>query len=201
MSLATFLSLHLVYFAFICRSFLKAVLFVSYKQYVNTARIDPALLSVENSRLRIASTKNLAICLMTGTVTESFITAPCESGPRSSPYNIHKVTIAPLEQDLRRDMSVWGLLFGFHVIAGAMSHLGLSFATRGEGRGDSWKTGKYAIRFKFCSDCIFSGSAPVSPSKPKGSVLKAIASPLAGLTAEFSYTASRSFDDHSACFF
>ena len=190
MSLATFLLLHLVYFAFICRSFLKAVLFVSYKQYVNTVHIDPALLSVENSCLRIASTKNLAICLMTGTVTKSFITAPCESGPRSSPYNIHKVTIAPLEQDLQCDMSVWGLLFGFHVIAG-----------RGEGRGDSWKTGKYAIRFKFCSDCIFSGSAPVSPSKPKGSVLKAIASPLAGLTAEFSYTASRSFDDHSACFF
>jgi hypothetical protein len=117
-------------------------LFVGYKQYVNTARINPALLYVDNSRLRITSSKSLAICLMTGTITESFIIAPCKSGPRSSPYNIHKVTIAPLEQDLRRDMSVWGLLFGFHLIAGAMSPLGLSFSTRGEGRGNGWKTGE-----------------------------------------------------------
>lgn len=118
-------------------------MFVGYKQFVNTARIDPALLYVESSRLRITGTKNLAVCLMTGTLTESFVIEACESGPRSSPYNIHKVTIAPLEQDLRRDMSVWGLLFGFHLIAGAMSPMGLSFATRGEGRGDGWKTGEY----------------------------------------------------------
>jgi hypothetical protein len=88
--------------------FLKALLFVKSGQYINTARVDPALLVVENSRLRIRDKKSLAICIMTGTLTESFIIDSCEAGPRSSPYPIHKVTIAPLEQDWRRDISVWG---------------------------------------------------------------------------------------------
>jgi hypothetical protein len=120
--------------------FLKALLFVKSGQYVNTARVDPALLVVENSRLRIRDKKSLAICIMTGTLTESFIIDSCEAGPRSSPYPIHKVTIAPLEQDWRRDISVWGMLFEFQSIVGMYSELGFGFATRGEGKGDGWKT-------------------------------------------------------------
>ena len=72
---------------------------------------------------------------------ESFLLSPCESGPHHAPYSIHKVSIAPLEQDMRRDMSLWGLVFQFHVIAGMMTPMGFGFATRGEGKGDQWKTG------------------------------------------------------------
>jgi hypothetical protein len=79
---------------------------------------------------------------MTGTVTESFLVATADAGPRYSPYPIHKITIAPLEQDFRRDVSVWGTMFGFNAVAGAISEYGFSFATRGEGKGD-WKTGLY----------------------------------------------------------
>ncbi|KAF8811289.1 hypothetical protein BYT27DRAFT_7208705 [Phlegmacium glaucopus] len=59
------------------RAFLRALLFVRSGQYVNTARIDPALLIVENSRLRIRDKKGLAICIMTGTLTESFVIDSC----------------------------------------------------------------------------------------------------------------------------
>jgi hypothetical protein len=38
-------------------------------------------------------------------------------------------------------MSLWGLVFQFHVIAGMMTPMGFGFATRGEGKGDQWKTG------------------------------------------------------------
>jgi hypothetical protein len=127
-----------------CRSFLKALTFCQSNQYINTARIDPALLYVENSRLRIKDKKCLAVCIMSGTLTESYLVASSEAGPRHSPYPIHKVTIAPLEQEMRRDASVWGNLFDFRVITGMMSPAGFAFATRGEGKGDGWSNGKWS---------------------------------------------------------
>lgn len=122
-------------------------MFCQNNQYINTARIDLTLLYVENSRLRIKDKKNLAICIMSGTLTESFLIAPSEAGPRHSPYSIHKVTVAPLEQEMRRDTSVWGMLFNFHVITGMMSPAGFGFATRGEGKGDGWSNGMWSIFF------------------------------------------------------
>ena len=116
---------------------------------MNTARVDPALLTVENSRIRIRTDKNsstMAICVMTGTLTESFVIEACEAGPRNAPYPIHKVTIAPLEQDWRRDVSLWGSLLNFNVIVGMYSEYGFGFSTRGEGKGDAWKNGMIALR-------------------------------------------------------
>lgn len=109
---------------------------------MNTARVDPTLLRVISTRLRIADTKAMALCVMTGTVTESFLIASIEGGPPQSPYAIHKITIAPFEQDFRRDTAVWGVLFDFHVISGMISHAGFSFTTRGEGKGESWRARK-----------------------------------------------------------
>ena len=126
-----------------CRSFLKALMFCQSGQYINTARIDPALLYVENSRLRIKDKKSLAVCVMTGTCTESYLVGSSEAGPRHSPYSIHKITVAPLEQEMRRDASVWGKLFDFHTITGMMSPAGFGFATRGEGKGDGWNNGMW----------------------------------------------------------
>lgn len=136
------------------RAFLQALLFVKSGQFVNTARVNPALLVVENSRLRVRDKKQLAICIMTGTLTESFVVDSCDAGPRHSPYSIHKVTIAPLEQDWRRDVSVWGMLFNFHTIAGMLSESGFGFATRGEGKGDGWKNGMIYFGLIYCSSLI-----------------------------------------------
>jgi hypothetical protein len=177
-----------------CRSFLKALTFCHSNQYINTARIDPALLYVENSRLRIKDKKHLAICIMTGTLTESYLIGSCEAGPRHSPYSIHKVTIAPLEQEMRRDASVWGMMFNFHVIIGMMSPAGFAFATRGEGKGDGWSNRKWGNSFRII--LTFSkASAPSSPVKSKTSVLKSVSSLLSSSAPEFSYSASRSYSD------
>lgn len=80
----------------------------------------------------------MAICIMSGTLTESYLIDSCEAGPRHTPYPIHKVTIAPFEQEMRRDASVWGMLFDFRIITGMMSPAGFGFATQGEGKGDGY---------------------------------------------------------------
>ena len=127
-----------------CRSFLKVLTFCQSNQYINTARIDLALLYIENSRLRIKDKKCLAVCIMTGTLTKSYLVASFEASPCHSLYLIHKVTIASLEQEMRRDTSVWGKLFDFQVITGMMSLAGFAFTTRGEGKGDGWSNGKWS---------------------------------------------------------
>ena len=175
---------------------MKALTFYQSNQFVNTARIDPALLYVENSRLRIKDKKSLAICVMTGTLTESYLVGSSEAGPRHSPYSIHKVTIAPLEQEMRHDASAWGMLFDFQVITGMMSPAGFGFATRGEGKGDGWSNGALctcvALLQLFFS---FQASAPSSPVKSRTSVLKSVSALLPSSTLDTSYSASHSFND------
>ncbi|KAH9953506.1 hypothetical protein BGW80DRAFT_1259288 [Lactifluus volemus] len=158
------------------KTVVKALRFVKSGSYVNTARVDPSMLCVVSNRLRIAETKSMALCVMTGTVTESYLMSSLEAGPPNSPYAIHKVTIAPFEQDFRRDTSTWGLLFGFVVICGSISPAGFGFTTRGEGKGDSWRP----------------SSASSSPVKGKSSVLRAVSSSLVSVSADI---ISRSFDE------
>jgi hypothetical protein len=98
------------------------------------------MLCVVGNRLRVAETKSMALCVMTGTVTESFLIDSVETGPPNSPYAVHKVTIAPFEQDFRRDTAAWGSLFDFTVIYGTISPSGFGFTTRGEGKGDNWRS-------------------------------------------------------------
>jgi hypothetical protein len=167
---------------------------------VNTARVDPALLIVENSRLRVRDKKTLAICIMTGTLTESFVVESCDAGPRNAPYAIHKVTIAPLEQEWRRDVSVWGMLFNFRVIVGMTSENGFGFATRGEGKGDGWKNRMFLCCSRsHHSDYLLIASAPSSPAKARSSssVLKPVSSHSVARNQDTMFAASRSFDDRS----
>ena len=83
------------------RTFLRALHFVKSAQYINTARMDPALLYIDNLHLWVKDSKALAMCIMSGTVTKSYLLDSCEASPRHAPYQVHKVSIAPLEQDMR----------------------------------------------------------------------------------------------------
>lgn len=71
---------------------------------------------------------------MIGMVMESDIISFATMGYKN-PYNVHRVTIAPAPQEFRRDVSVWGKLFGFTTITGSSSENGISFSTFGEGKG------------------------------------------------------------------
>jgi len=80
----------------------------------------------------------MALYIMTGTVTESFLFASVKSGPPHAPYAVHKITITPFEQDFRWDIAAWGKLFNFNIISGTISPARFSFVTRGEGKGEPY---------------------------------------------------------------
>jgi hypothetical protein len=63
---------------------------------------------------------------MLGVVTECFLIEESFMGSTA----VHKITIAPFAQEMRRDTSLWGQLFGFRIISGSMSSMGFSFLTR-----------------------------------------------------------------------
>ena len=92
--------------------------------------MNPSVLSVESRRLRIAGSNANAVGIMLGVVTECFLVEECMGGSLNAPYPIHKVTIVPFAQEMCRDTSLWGLLFGFEVVSGSVSNLGISFLTR-----------------------------------------------------------------------
>ena len=148
--------------------------------FVNTARMDPRGLMVDSSRmLKLAESRQLVVGVMLGLATECFVVNEYTGGPASAPYSIRKISIAPFAQEMRRDTSVWGLSFGFHVIPGPVSTTGITFSSRRK------------------SDPV--QGTPLSPSKSAGYLLSVTSSLSSGSSSRNSgsYSFSRSFDDHS----
>jgi hypothetical protein len=112
------------------RSLLRGLRFVQTGFFVNTSCIRPNLLVVEGSYMKIAATKQIAVGIMLGVVSDCFIVDEAVVGSLRSPYFIHRITIAPFIQEMRRDSSTWGMLFGFEEIPGPMDAGGFSFSTR-----------------------------------------------------------------------
>ena len=94
------------------------------------SRIKPSQLAVDAGRVKLTGTNNPAVGIMLGVVTECALIDDAVVGPPVSPYTVHKVTIIPFAQEMRRDTSVWGRLLDFTVISGAISDMGISFSTR-----------------------------------------------------------------------
>jgi hypothetical protein len=128
--------------------------------------------------MKLASTKQLAVGIMLGLVTESAIIGEASGGPTNAPYPIRRLTIAPFAQEMRRDTSLWVLLFGFRVITGTVSNNGISFNSRKKAD-------------------VTDGTS--SPSKPNSFLMTVsnplISSPSKGRTAPYPF--SRAFEDRS----
>ena len=162
------------------RAVLRGLMFQRSGFYVNTARIDPRALTVDHSRmLKTADSRQLAVGVMLGLATECFIINEFNGGSASSPYSIRKISIAPFAQEMRRDTSVWGSTFGFHVIPGPVSTAGITFSSRRKA----------------------DPAQSLSPSKSAGfllSVTSTLSSPSSSRSGSYSF--SRGFDEHSMCF-
>ena len=113
-----------------CRSTLRGLHFVRSGDYVNMSRIAPMMLTAESRVIKIAGTHRIAVGIMLGSVTKCAIISEALVGSSNSPYAVHKVSIAPFAQEMRRDTSVWGAVLGFRVITGSVSNLGVLFSTR-----------------------------------------------------------------------
>ena len=131
-------------------------------------------------RLKIAGTNTNAVCLMMGVVTECLLID--DGMVMAQQYPARKVTIVPFAQEMRRDTSLWGQLFGFRVITASVSAIGMSFLTMKQGALVSNNA----------------GSAPSTPRK-KSNLFKSVASPIVsqgeGSRAVSSYRYARNFDE------
>jgi hypothetical protein len=141
---------------------LKGLVFVRSGCFVNTSRIHPKLLTVESRRMKLAGQNTNAVGIMLGVATECFLVTECTGGSQAAPYPIHKISIVPFAQEMRRDTSVWGKLFNFHVISGSVSSFGISFLTRRQRKVFSTSLNM------FLTIWLAVASAPPSPSKSGG---------------------------------
>jgi len=94
------------------------------------SRIHPGKLAVDGRRVKIAGSGENAVGIMLGLVTECFLVSEGTGGSALSPYPVHKISIAPFAQEMRRETSLWGQLLGFQVISGTVSGHGMTFSTR-----------------------------------------------------------------------
>ena len=142
------------------------------------SRIKPSKLTVDAGRVKLTGTNNLAVGIMLGVVTECALIDDAVIGPSLSPYTVHKVTIIPFAQEMRRDTSVWGQLFDFTVISGAISDMGISFSTRKKMEAPTASPKKTALFKSVATSPLY--SAPSASSSSSSST---------------SYPASKAFTD------
>ena len=83
----------------------------------------------ELGRLKLKETSSIAVCLMTGIVTECAIVSEGWTGPDNEKV-VHKISIAPFRQEFRRDTTMWGKILNFDNISCAISTEGMSFTTK-----------------------------------------------------------------------
>ena len=72
----------------------------------------------------------MAVCIMTGIITEcAVISDGCTGGPDNEKV-VHKVSIAPFQQEFRRDTTMWGRVLKFDSLSCGILTEGISFTTR-----------------------------------------------------------------------
>jgi hypothetical protein len=190
---------------------LKGLLFVRSGYFVNTARIDPSFLSATNRRLTIKDTTTNAVGIMIGITTECNLVEPGNGGPAAAPYPVHKVSIAPFKQEMRRDTSCWGRVFGFRRITGPITENGISFSTRKEVLGGRIEANVasgtfHQSRIQALSHFILASNSPVTPKRRGKLVLSSVKSPLisGGSKSGDGYPISHAYDDKGSiipCYF
>ena len=81
----------------------------------------------KSNPVRLTHGNALAVGIMPLLVQQSFVRDPTQ-GPNSK--NVYRITGLPFSQDIRWDLSLWGLKLGFTDIRGPVGALGISFQSR-----------------------------------------------------------------------
>lgn len=108
----------------------RALLFEKSGFFVNPARVSPDVLISDFGRLKIKEPSSVAVCLMTGIITDCSIISEGVTGGPDNEKTVHKVSIAPFRQDFRRDTTMWGKILYFDNLSCAISTEGMSFTTK-----------------------------------------------------------------------
>ena len=115
---------------YLCSRLVRALLFTKSGMFVNPARVNPDVLVSDFGRLKIKEPSSIAVCIMTGIITDCAIVSEGFTGGPDNEKAVHKVTLAPFRQDFRRDTTMWGKVLNFDNLSCAISTDGLSFTTK-----------------------------------------------------------------------
>jgi hypothetical protein len=108
----------------------RALLFTKAGVFVNPARAAPDVFVAEGGRLKLKEPSSIAVCIMTGIVTDCAIIFEGTTGSPENEKTVHKLSLAPFRQEFRRDTTMWGKILNFDSLSCAISTKGLSFTTK-----------------------------------------------------------------------
>ena len=187
------------------RTIARALRFDSYSSFINCARVSPSILKFDENKVKIAASGQVAIGIAIGLVTDCSVVKPALSGHPRFPYLARSITISGFEQEMRREMSVWGEVIGFDTIPGSFSPMGLKFSSGGENKGSAG--GGSGIVVQFVSRILgldyFLGyiSNPSTPQRPKSRYIKTVSSPVKGRSGTITFPFQKTFEEDSKLLF
>jgi hypothetical protein len=189
--------------AFLRSTLIRGLVFDRSGFFVNTSRVDPSIFRVDSRQLKIASSGQAAVGIMLGLVTECCLVTECSV---TANFTVHKISIAPFVQEMRRDTSLWGQLFGFVSICGPVSEDGLSFSTRAKtfGKADNMPGESLLPNIDLSLKIVVGSSygSPTTPKKVRSSLLATVRSPMASASRDrapnHKYNASVPFEEKGA---
>ena len=97
--------------------------------FVNPAQAAPDVFFAEHGWLKLKDPASVAVCIMTGIVTDCAIISEGFTSPDNEKV-VHKISIAPFHQEFRWDTTMWGKILNFDNISCVVSTEGLSFTTK-----------------------------------------------------------------------
>ena len=97
--------------------------------FVNTARVSLDVLISDFGRLKVKEPPSVAVCIMTGIISDCSIVSEGFTGPENE-KTVHKVSLAPFRQEFRRDSTMWGKILYFDNLSCAISTEGVTFTTK-----------------------------------------------------------------------
>ena len=150
---------------------IRALLFKKSGTFVNPARAAPDVFVAEHGRLKLKEPSSVAVCIMTGIVTDCAIVSEGFTGGPDNEKPVHKISIAPFRQEFRRDTTMWGKILNFDNLSCAISTEGLSFTTKPRTLSAPifLSSGKSQFLF-FCILLIFCVQCLLLPKPPKKEV-------------------------------
>jgi hypothetical protein len=145
----------------------RALLFTRSGFFVNPARVAPDVFEADG-RLKLKEPSSIAVCLMTGIVSDCAIVSEGFTGGPDNEKIVHKISLAPFRQEFRRDTTMWGKILKFDNLSCAISTDGISFTTKPKTiSAPIFSSSSMSLFLFFCSFLIFCAQCRPLPEPPE----------------------------------
>jgi hypothetical protein len=168
--------------------------------FVNPARVSPDVFVAEFGRLKLQEPSSMAVCIMTGIVTDCAIVSEGYTGGPDNEKTVHKISLAPFRQEFRRDTTMWGKILNFDNLSCAISTEGLSFTTKPKTLSAPLFSSScmshfvsVSLRFFYAIHLAAASPGPKTPKKGGSRTMSVMLSPAPARRAD-NYITTRSFE-------